>query len=211
MNLARNEDHMSGFFAQFGHPTGPLGWLVGHLMAAKNGERSRWALALLNPKPGERVLELGFGPGVDVRRLDAAVGNGGQVAGIDISSEMVRQARARNRAGIRAGRIDLREGSATALPFGDASFDAVYATNSAQFWPDLEGGMREIRRVLRPGGRAVIVVQPMWRGATAADSIRWREKLRNAMRSAGFSSVETAERAMRPCTAAAGIGRRTAE
>src|SRR5262245_11794996 len=128
---------VKAFFRQFGHPTGPLGWLVGHLMAVKNGARSRWALGVLAPRTGERVLEIGFGPGVDVARLARAVGPAGFVGGVDVSREMVRHATARNRGEVRAERVDLREGSAVRLPFHDASFDAVYATNSAQFWPDL--------------------------------------------------------------------------
>src|SRR5690606_40261299 len=94
---------VESFFSQFAHPRGRLGWFVGHLMAWKNGARSRWALDLLSPRPGERILEVGFGPGVDVRRLLERVGESGFVAGVDVSVEMVRQARARNRAAIAAG------------------------------------------------------------------------------------------------------------
>lgn len=198
----------TGFFRQFSHPTGAMGWLVGHLMALKNGARSRWALSLLAPCPGERALELGFGPGVDVRRLGRAVGARGHVAGIDPSREMVRQATARNRAAARAGRVDLRLGSATELPFPGDTFDAVYSTNSAQFWPSLAAGMREVHRVLRPGGRAVIVVQPMSPGATEATSRKWRDDLRAAMESAGLSPVETHENPLPPVLAVACIGRR---
>jgi ubiquinone/menaquinone biosynthesis C-methylase UbiE len=200
---------MKSFFAQFAHPKGPLGWAVGHLMAAKNGERSRWALSLLDAQPDESILEIGFGPGVDVRRLLAAVGDRGRVDGVDVSAEMVRQARARNREAVAAGRSRLeRTGAgAGALPFDSAAFDAAYATNSAQFWPDLDAGMRELRRVLRLGGRAVVVVQPMWRGATEADTERWQTRLLDAMRSAGFGTVTSATRPMRPVAATAALGR----
>src|SRR5690606_25877073 len=163
--------------SQFAHPRGPLGWFVGHLMAWKNGARSRWALDLLSPRPGERILEVGFGPGVDVRRLLERVGESGFVAGVDVSVEMVRQARARNRAAIAAGRARLERGSPERLPFDDGAFDAIYSTNSAQFWPDLTAAMTELRRVLSPSGRAVVVVQPMWRGATEADTAAWEAKL----------------------------------
>src|SRR5262249_928140 len=105
--------------------------------------------------------------------------------------------------------VDLRLGSAERLPFDDGAFDAVYATNSAQFWPDLVGGLREILRVLRIDGRAVVVVQPMWRGATEDDSRQWRDKLVAGMPEAGFAAVEDTERAMRPAPAAAAIGHRS--
>ncbi len=197
---------MKAFYRQFGHPTGALGWLAGHAMAVKNGERSRWALELLAPRAGERMLEIGFGPGVDVRRLARAVGQQGFVGGIDPSREMVRQATARNRSFVSEGRVDVRLGSAANLPFGDESFDAVTALNSAQFWPDLRASMAETRRVLRSGGRAVIVVQPRRRGATHADTLEWRDKLRTAMNEVGFGSVETKELHLAPAPAVAAIG-----
>lgn len=140
-----------------------------------------------------------------MKRLARAVDQG-RVAGVDVSTEMVRQASARNREGVRSGRVELRIGSIESLPFESETFDAVYATNSAQFWPDLEGGMREVRRVLRSGGRAVVVVQPMSRTATERDAFRWRDRLSAAMHRASFARVATAETVLEPATAVAAIG-----
>ncbi len=188
---------------QFGHPRGAVGWCVGQLMAFKNGKRSRFALELLGASPGESVLEVGFGPGVDLERLSALVGDGGHVAGIDVSSAMLRQAMKRNRRAIGAGRMDLRLGSAGDLPFEDARFDAVYSTNSAQFWPDLARGFAELARTLESGGRCVVVVQPMSRGATEADSAAWADKLELAAVQVGLSNVCRYLRVMKPVSAAA--------
>jgi ubiquinone/menaquinone biosynthesis C-methylase UbiE len=174
---------------QFGHPRGPLGTLVGWLMAVKNGRRSRWALALLAARPGERVLEVGFGPGVDVQRLAAAVGAEGRVAGVDVSALMVARGRRRNRALVEKGLVDLRRGGAEGLPFEAGAFDAAYSVNSAQFWTDAPLAFREVRRVLRRGGRAVIVVQPMEGGATRADSEAWLERLARPMAESGLAVV----------------------
>lgn len=197
---------MRALFRQFAHPQGPLGWLVGHLMAHKNGARSRFALELLGARSGEHVLELGFGPGVDVARLWASVGPTGRVAGADVSREMVRHAQRRNRSAVESGRVDLRCAEATELPFGDASFDAVYAANSAQFWGDLDAGFAEVRRVLRPGGRAVVAVQPMWKGATSNDARDWSTRLRRSMEHVGFINVTGAERELRPVLTVAALG-----
>jgi len=183
---------MKALYRNFGHPRGVLGWLVGHAMARKNGERSEWALARLAPRAGERILEVGFGPGVDVARLAAAVGGSGHVSGVDPSREMKRHASARNRAAIREGRVDLELGGAEALPFAAASFNAVYSVNTAFFWPDLAAGMGEIARVLRPQGRVLVVLQPLWKGAGPADAAEWGERLTKAMQSSGLQKAEAA-------------------
>lgn len=175
-----------GLYEQFGHPRGVAGWFIGNLMAVKNGRRSHSVLGELDARPGEKVLEVGFGPGVDVARVLAAVGDAGAIAGVDISETMVAQARRRNRAAYDRGRADLRLGSVSALPFPSSSFDAAFSINTAQFWPELVRGLAELGRVVRPGGRILIAVQPMHRGANTADSERWIDRLRNAAVTAGL-------------------------
>lgn len=177
-------------YDQFANPKGVIGELVGYLMALKNTRRSRWVLEVLAPQTGERILEVGFGSGTDILRLLSAVGQGGSVAGIDVSDVMVRQA-ARRCSGIASDSkvVDLRQGSVDTLPFPDDSFDAALSINNAQFWPELVHGLSELRRVIRPGGRVVVAVQTMKRGATRADSDRWLERLRDAAGAAGWEDV----------------------
>jgi ubiquinone/menaquinone biosynthesis C-methylase UbiE len=139
----------------FGRPQGGLGRLGGRIMARTNANFGAWASDLLEVAPSDSVLEIGFGPGVVIDRLSklAAAGN---VAGIDPSPEMVEQARARNVIAIRSGRVDLHRGSVESLPFGDDSFDKALAINSMQVWPDAVVGLKEIRRVLKPGARIAL-------------------------------------------------------
>lgn len=178
----------TGWRSQFGCPRGWLGWAVGHLMAWKNRRRGQWVLGRLALEPGDRVLEIGFGSGADIRRALAAVPSG-SVAGVDHSAEMVRQARKRNAAAVREGRADLRLGSASQLPFADAAFDRVFSINAAQFWPDPRAVLAECRRVMRPGARIAIAVQPRNANATLQDSERTGEFLRRSLEQAGFQDV----------------------
>ena len=134
----------------FGRPTGVLGRLGGLIMARTNQWMAQRTIELLDVQPGDRVLEIGFGPGVGIQLL-AGSASSGWVAGIDPSPEMVAQATARNAAGIGAGRVELRRGSVERLPFANATFDKALAINSMQVWPDAVAGLREVRRVLRPG------------------------------------------------------------
>jgi ubiquinone/menaquinone biosynthesis C-methylase UbiE len=101
--------------------------------------------------PGERVLDVACGTGVVTRAAAARVGSGGHVAGIDLNPGMI--AVARSLPSEAGAAIDWREASALALPFGDSSFDVVLCQQGLQFFPDRGLALREMRRVLRRGGR----------------------------------------------------------
>jgi SAM-dependent methyltransferase len=137
------------FMHTFGRPQGVLGRLGGIIMA--NADCGIWVSDLLEVGPNDSVLEVGFGPGMVIQRL-SKLAAAGHVAGIDQSREMVEQARARNATAIQSGRVDLRHGSVVSLPFDDNSIDKALAINSIQVWPDAVAGLREIRRVMKPGG-----------------------------------------------------------
>jgi ubiquinone/menaquinone biosynthesis C-methylase UbiE len=143
----------------FGRPKGILGRLGGVIMAHTNQQCAAWAIDLLGVQPNDRVLEVGFGPGVGIQLLARSV-SGGYIAGVDPSAEMVRQARARNMKAIEGGRVDLRYGSVESLPFEDETFDKALAINSMHVWPDAVSGLREMRRIMRPGGKIALGFTP---------------------------------------------------
>jgi len=135
---------------QFGKPEGRMGRLVGYAMSAKNKGRSEWVLSLLEIEAVDRVLEIGFGSGRDLRRV-ASLAADGLTAGVDHSAEMVKMAKGKCIGATLAGRADIRLGSADSIPFPDACFTKAFSINAGQFWRDRRAGMIEIRRVLRPG------------------------------------------------------------
>jgi ubiquinone/menaquinone biosynthesis C-methylase UbiE len=142
----------------FGRPRGVLGRLGGVIMARSNRACAEWVIGLLEVEPSDRVLEVGFGPGVAIELL--ARGAAQHVAGVDPSMEMVEQATARNAAVFASGNVELRQGSVDRLPFADATFDKALAINSMQVWPDVVAGLRELRRVLAPSGRIALGFTP---------------------------------------------------
>ena len=143
----------------FGRPKGVLGRLGGIIMARTNQECAAWVIDLLAIHRNDKVLEVGFGPGVGIRLL-AGLASAGYVAGVDASGEMVQQATARNANVIQSGRVDLRHGSVESLPFENNTFDKALAINSMQMWPDAVGGLQEMRRVMRSGGRVALGFTP---------------------------------------------------
>jgi len=144
-----------GIPGQFQQPSGGAGRVVGWILARFNSRLNREAVDRLSPRPTDRVLEIGFGPGVALRRLSERV-HSGLVAGIDPSEVMNEQAEHRNRAAIRSGRMMLRVGTASRLPWPDDSFDSVLSLNNVLLWQPLDGSLDEVRRVLRPGGLLLV-------------------------------------------------------
>jgi ubiquinone/menaquinone biosynthesis C-methylase UbiE len=143
----------------FGRPTGRLGRLGGLILARTNRKAAASAIELLAVRPGDRVLEIGFGPGVGIEMM-AQRAPPVTVAGVDPSAEMLSQATARNAWAVRDCRVELHLASADRLPFGDDVFDKGVDVNSLQGAPDAAAGMREVRRVMKPGGKVVLAFTP---------------------------------------------------
>mgnify|MGYP004474599509 CR=1 FL=1 len=162
-NNQREQQHLgivgSLLMRMFGRPKGILGRLGGLILARTKRDFTQWVIHLLDAQPDEKVLEVGFGPGVGIEILAAATSTG-YVAGVDSSKEMVEQARARNAKAIKTGSVQLQYGSVEALPFADDTFDKALAINSMQVWSDAMVGLREMRRVMKVGGKIALGFTP---------------------------------------------------
>jgi len=140
-------------------PAGWFGEVVARVMAFETATANRFAVECLGVASHEAVLEVGCGHGRTLEAL-ARQANGGFVAGIDPSDVMVRLASRRLRRPIAGGRAAVRRAEACRIPFADGRFDAVLAVHVLYFWPDCRAEIRELRRVLRPGGRLVLGFRP---------------------------------------------------
>ena len=144
-------------------PTGWLGRLVVRNMNARHSGVTDWGLARISIEKHFKILDIGCGGGRTVSKL-AAVATEGKVYGIDYSTASIEVASKTNRKWIEMGRVDIREGSVSQLPFATAIFDLVVAVETHFWWPDLRGDFRELLRVLKPGGTFAIVAE-VYRGA----------------------------------------------
>lgn len=150
--------------SQLAGPHGPFARWVTQGMLRANAGTNRWVADALDLTGAERVLELGCGPGhllgLVASRLDT-----GRVIGLDHSEEATSVAHERlagHGDGVEVVTADVEAG----LTFPDASFDRVVAVHVVYFWDDAKAVLREVRRVLRPGGRVVLAfsaaARPRW-------------------------------------------------
>ena len=117
----------------------------------------RGVLGALELRPGERVLDIGSGPGLLAVDMGVAVGPSGQVIGIDFSDSMIAISRARCAGQPMAKWVEFQVGDATKLPFPDGHFDVAVSTQVYEFVSDVPSALNELYRILRPGGRALIL------------------------------------------------------
>jgi ubiquinone/menaquinone biosynthesis C-methylase UbiE len=160
--------------------------------------------AALAAAPGERILDVGCGPGFYCAELLEEVGPGGSIVGLDASASMLALA-ARRCAG--RGNVEFRAAEATSLPVEDASFDAALCVQVLEYVPDFPAGLAQLYRALRPGGRVVVWdvdwATVSWHSTNPGRMARvlsaWDQHLAHpslprilapAMRSAGFEHVE---------------------
>src|SRR5205807_8958543 len=112
----------------------------------------------LEVRPGQRVLEIGFGGGAAFPATLSALDGDGQLCAVDLSPDMTILAARRFRTAVDDGTLLLASADAAALPLQSAAFDRAYALHSHIYWPSPLAGIREIHRVLRPAGRILLAV-----------------------------------------------------
>jgi ubiquinone/menaquinone biosynthesis C-methylase UbiE len=142
---------------------------TGLITGQSDTELYRRAIGLLDIQLEDCVLEVGCGAGIGIEQA-AEIAALGKVCGIEPSERLLAHAHTRNADAIEGGYVELRQGLASRLPWPDASFDKALSVNSPRDWPLPVENLREVRRVMRSGGKLAIVLQPPWR--TPREEIR---------------------------------------
>jgi ubiquinone/menaquinone biosynthesis C-methylase UbiE len=144
----------------------PAGWLGRFSLWRMNWSHSKltdWGLAHISIEKNLTILDVGCGGGRTVSKL-AAIATEGKVYGVDYSEESVAATKKTNARWIALGRVEVQQGSVSQLPFPDAMFDLITAVETHFWWPDLPRDMREVFRVLKPGGTLILIAE-IYKGA----------------------------------------------
>jgi ubiquinone/menaquinone biosynthesis C-methylase UbiE len=167
---------------------GLLGLVVGWTMSLGRGPSTRLLVELAGVGPGDRVVDIGCGPGLFLR---AAAERGATAVGVDPSAQMRRLAQRRLPARLRPA-VTVVDGTAEHLPLDDGAATVAWAVASFHHWADPDAGLAEVRRVLAPGGRLLIAERlGSRRGWLSGHALTWEaaERLAGQARRAGFAEV----------------------
>jgi arsenite methyltransferase len=146
----------AGLAKQLGRPEGLRGRVVGRRLNKGNLSTVTAAVAATHLQAGQVGADVGFGGGLGLALLRERVGPGGHVHGVELSATMLSAARRRHDRDVAAGRMTLQSGRLEELPVEDGQIDGMITINTLYFVEDVGAVFRELARVLRPSGTAVI-------------------------------------------------------
>ena len=190
---------MQQIFRHARKPTGRLGTLFGKSMNNRHSKLHSWGLSHVSIDPESIILDVGCGGGKAVQEM-ARVSVNGKVYGVDYSEAMVQLSRKVNKNQIADGHVEIRHGSVSSLPFSDSMFNLVTAFETVYFWPSLIDDLREVKRVIKPGGILLIVNEAYKhdkfekRNTTISKWVEMNlhtpEEYRELLNDAGYTDVE---------------------
>lgn len=170
-------------------------------MNSRHSKVTDWGLSHAVIGKQDTILDVGCGGGRTLSKL-AAIAAQGKIYGIDHSTESVAMATRTNKQWIALARVEVRQASVSRLPFPEGAFDVVTAVETHFWWPALPTDLREVLRVLKPGGRLIVIAE-VYKGAEAFTSkaaekyaqktgmaLLSVEEHRELFTSAGYSDVQ---------------------
>jgi len=195
-----NVGAMQEVLKQFRKPTGWMAGLAALSMNTGHEKIWRWGLEHVTVEPDATILDVGCGGGRTVKILAQAASRG-KVCGVDYSEDVLRTARRVNRALIRQGRVEIKWESVSDLTFPDDTFDLATAFETTIFWPSIADDLREVRRVLKPGGTLLIANEAYadarfeernakWARLTDFEQLHTPEETHQSLMEAGFAKAE---------------------
>ena len=184
---------------QLRKPTGRFGRFCARFMNIAHAPLTRWGLSHLSINREDTILDIGCGGGKTVNTL-AKMATEGKIYGIDYSEDSVAVATKINKRLIDADRVEILHASVESLPFPNDSFNSVTAVESYYFWPDLVSNLKEIRRVLKPGGSVLLINEVYRHDKFEKRNAKWARagnytyhlpgEFKEFLREAGYASIQ---------------------
>jgi SAM-dependent methyltransferase len=207
---------MTGFIQNVRKPQGLGGSIMLSIMTFGHKGLSQWGRNQVSISPTDHILDVGCGSGYNIEKMLQAATTG-RVCGLDYSELCVSQSIARNRSAVTAGRSVIKLGSVTQIPWPANSFDLVTSFECVYFWPSLLDGLCDIHRVLKPGGKVLLVNEISRDNDSLMGRLKnwWMdyldmkvysgEELKAALSKAGFANAEYLRPAKAPHNCAKGV------
>lgn len=174
----------------FAKPDGFLGEIAAQYMTtAAYHAVNMWAVHLLDVQPTDKILEVGFGPGIAIQEMTKRAPNG-HIVGIDYSELMLARAKERNFQAVQEGLVDLRYANVSALPSFDVTFDKIIAINNIMYWSNRADSFHKLRMTLKPGGVLYGILQRNYEQVQKGTYYKEINRYARYLEEAGFIEVK---------------------
>jgi ubiquinone/menaquinone biosynthesis C-methylase UbiE len=178
---------------QLRKPSGFFGKLVAKMMEFRNHNSYKEIIRKLSPGPGERILEIGYGPGLGIYQIASSCPDC-RINGIDYSELMFAKASRRNNKFIEKGIVHLEQGDVLTLDPGKVQFDKIFCVNVIYFWNDLNVAFTKIFNLLGKKGKFLIYMDHMdslEKAKFLADFCKYPvEEVEAELKQVGFTDIE---------------------
>ncbi|WP_316569936.1 class I SAM-dependent methyltransferase [Neobacillus sp. YIM B06451] len=188
---------MKNLAKQFRLPRGLLGKIAGKIMYFENKKINEWTINQLSLLNGQRVLEIGFGPGYAIRAIGERFPEC-LIEGIDLSLKMKQETEKKHHHLIKAGKLRLWRDEISSFEFPKEKYDRIFSVNNYPLWKNRRKTLSKIASSLKPGGRVAITVQPREEGDTDNTARDLGKQLESDMKSAGLQNISISYKKIHP-------------
>jgi len=195
----QSDEKDQSFMDQYKCPTGLQGKTVAESMNLHHSALTDWGLKKVGIKPAFKILDVGCGGGKTIKKL-AKLASRGKVFGIDYSKDMVQYSHELNSKLVEQNKVSIVECSVTKTDFPDNFFDLITAIETYYFWPSLPDAFQELKRILKPQGKLLLINEMIKDGIYELENAEMIKKthvrlvpletLKSTLQSLGFVHIE---------------------
>jgi len=189
----------SKLIEQAKNPKGFIGKTMLKIMNSAHSSIMDWGLSKIHINDNSIVLDIGCGGGKTIRLLLKRI-KSGTVYGLDYSAEAVSLSLKENEEAAQSGRVIVKQGSVSALPFSEDTFDIVTAFQTHYFWPDLKNDIAEICRILKTNGQFLLAAE-LYKINYHMKEYKTRESMKKLLEDSGFTNIIIRETKQNICFA----------